>query len=275
LSSSELKTRKRVRRRVSVAKQIPRTAAQLKDAFRARWSLPERVAGWTSGGLNTEFGHAGCRRAWMDTLHQAVAGGPQRTALDIGTGPGTIAQLWAELGFKVSGFDFAPPMVEAARRGASDKGLDITFVEGDAEDPPFADLRFDVISSRFVLFTLPHPGYSVRRWVEMLHPGGRLVLIGHERPEGAGPPQQGHRHQPAANGTPTNPIDERHREALRELPFMDHTPGDLRVVMEAVGLRDIERAPVDKLLAARAALQKRMLTLELPRSTPFILVGRR
>jgi ubiquinone/menaquinone biosynthesis C-methylase UbiE len=272
LSSSELESHQNARRRPSITKPQPRTSAQLKDAFRARWSLPERVQGWIGGGLNIEFGHSGCRRAWRDTLQQAVAEGPQRTALDIGTGPGTIAQLWAELGFTVSGLDFAPPMVEVARQRAAEEGLDITFVEGDAEDPPFVDKRFDVISSRFVLFTLPHPGYAVRRWVEMLHQDGRLVLIGHERPDGAGP--HGQRHQPAATG-PINPIDERHREALRELPFMDHKPGDLQVLMEAVGLRDIRRMPVDVLLARRAALQKRSPSLELPRSIPFILVGRK
>ena len=268
MSSSVLRTRA-MPRPVSISSPKPRTAAQLKDAFRARWSLPERVHGWTCGGLNTEFGYQSCRRAWMQVLQQTL-GATARTALDIGTGPGTIAQLWAELGLTVSGFDFSPPMIEAARRNATEKGLNITFIEGDAEDPPFARKRFDVISSRFVLFTLPHPGYSVRRWVNMLRPGGSLVLIGHERSEGVAPPQ----HHRTDTG-PANPIDERHREALRELPFMDHTPGDLRVVMEAVGLKDIQRMPVDKLLSARASLQKRVPTIDLPTSIPFILAGRK
>ena len=267
MSSSELKTPKS-ERRVRVSKSKPCTAAQLKSAFRARWSLPQRVEGWTGGGLNVEFADSACRRWWLGTLQHAVAGGPMRTALDIGTGPGTMALLWAELGFSVSGFDFSPPMIETARHRAAEKGLEIDFVEGDAEDPPFADKRFDVISSRFVLFTLPHPGYAVRRWVEMLHPGGRLVLIGHERSEGS----PAHRHRRQSPGL-TNPIDARHQEALRELPFTDHTPGDLRVVMEAVGLKDIERMPVDKILTARAALRKRNSAIEIPSSIPFILVG--
>jgi SAM-dependent methyltransferase len=266
LSSSELKSVKTARR-ARVSKPKPRTAAQLKSAFRARWSLPQRVEGWTGGGLNVEFADPACRLAWLGVLEQAVGGGTKRTALDIGTGPGTIALLWAELGFSVSGFDFSPPMIETARRRAAEKGLQIDFVEGDAEDPPFADKRFDVISSRFVLFTLPHPGYAVRRWVEMLKPGGQLVLIGHERGEGA-PHQPRHQDPPG----PINPIDARHQEALRELPFTDHTPGDLRVVMEAVGLNRIERMPVDIILEARANLRKRSST-EIPSSIPFILVG--
>jgi len=269
LSSSELKSPKAApRTRVSEPK--PRTATQLKKIFRARWSLPERVEGWSGGGLNVEFADPGCRRAWMDILRRAVAGGPLRTALDIGTGPGTIALLWAELGFSVSGFDFSPPMIETARRRASEKGLDIDFREGDAEDPPFVRQRFDVISSRFVLFTLPHPGYAVRRWVEMLHPGGRLVLIGHDREEGVMPP-----HQRPGLPRPAHPIDARHQKALRELPFMNHTCGDLRVVMEAVGLNDIQRMPVDELLAARRRMRMQEPGIEIPSTTPFILAGRR
>jgi len=257
----------------SVAELEPYTSNDLEGAFRARWSLPERVEAWTNSGLNVEFGYAGCRRAWMRTLLQAVTRNPQQTALDIGTGPGTIAQLWAEMGFVTFGFDSALPMVEAARRAASVKDLDITFIKGDAEDPPFAGQFFDVISSRFALYTLAHPGYALRRWVEMLRPDGRLVLIGHQRAERV--EVLGHRTHPTPNEGPANPVDKRNREALRELPFLDHTPGDLRLLMEAVGLKDIERMPVDALLMARTELQMRTPSIDLPESIPFILVGRK
>jgi ubiquinone/menaquinone biosynthesis C-methylase UbiE len=247
------------------------TAEQLKEAIRERWSLPQRVDGWTSSGLNADFADDACRRAWKDALRRAAAGAPLRTALDLGTGPGTIAQLWAELSAKTTGVDFSPGMIDAARALAAEKNLPITFLEGDAEAPPLSKKRFDVISSRFVLFTLPHPGYAVRRWVEMLAPEGRLVLIGHEHPEGSRP-RRGHR--PPARAK-LLAVDKRHREALSHLPFMDHTSGDLRVVMEAAGLKDIERVPVDELVAARAALRKRKRSLGINPSAPFILVGRK
>jgi ubiquinone/menaquinone biosynthesis C-methylase UbiE len=246
------------------------TAAQLKEAFQARWSLPERVGGWSGSGLNADFADETCRSFWKKALRAAVAGSPLRTALDLGTGPGTIAQLWAELGCKTTGLDFSPTMLEAARASASEMKLPIAFIVGDAETPPFSRQRFDVISSRFVLFTLPHPGYAIRRWVELLAPEGRLVLIGHERLENASPRRR--RPQPA---TAESPVDKRHREALRHLPFMDHTPGDLHVVMEAVGLRDIQRVPVEELVAARAALNKRKRSLGITASAPFILTGRK
>jgi ubiquinone/menaquinone biosynthesis C-methylase UbiE len=247
------------------------SAEELKATFQARWSLPERVGHWTDSGLNVDFADDACRRAWKDALQRAVASSPLRTALDLGTGPGTIAQFWAELNAKTTGIDFAAPMIAKAKELAEAKNLPITFLEGDAEAPPLGRKRFDVISSRFLVFTLPHPGYAMRRWVEMLAPGGRIVLIGHEHPEGG---RRGPRQRPPVQGK-VNPVDKRHQAALRFLPFMDHTPGDLRVLMEAVGLTDIQRVPVDELVAARAALRRRKRSLGVSLSTPFILSGRK
>lgn len=273
MPSSQLKYSEDFRPRPSVAEPIPHAAANRKDTDYIRWNLPDRVEGWTSSGLNVEFGYAGCRRAWKNTLLQAVSGFQDQTALDIGSGPGIIAQLWAELGFVTFGVDSAPSLVEAARRAASVKELDITFLEGDAEDPPFAGQSFDVISSRFVLFTLAHPGYAMRRWVEMLRPEGRLVLIGHE-PAGYDE-MSGDQVRATRIDGPANSIDEQNSDDPHELAFSDHTPRDLRAVMEAAGLRDIERISVDALVAARAELQRRTPSINLPRSIPFILVGRK
>jgi SAM-dependent methyltransferase len=244
-------------------------SSELKKGFRQRWNHPDRVAGWVNSGLNIEFNDPGCRAAWITALRRAVADAPVRDVLDVGTGPGTIAQLWAEMGCRATGMDFAPAMLKAGDVAAAKKRLAITFVKGDAEAPPFPRKRFDVISSRFVLFTLPHPGYAVRRWVQLLRPGGHIVLIGHE-------------HSPDARRLPRKPghppkwrADKKHQEALRQLPFVDHSPGDLIVVLEAVGLHSIQRIPMDEVVAARMSLHKRQPSLGVFRNTPFIVVGRK
>ncbi|MBI5820182.1 MAG: class I SAM-dependent methyltransferase [Verrucomicrobia bacterium] len=244
-------------------------SSKLKKGFRQRWNHPDRVAGWVNSGLNIEFNDPVCRAAWMAALRRAVAGAPVRDVLDVGTGPGTIAQLWAEMGCRTTGMDFAPAMLKAGDAAATNKRLSIAFVEGDAEAPPFSRKRFDVISSRFVLFTLPHPGYAVRRWVQLLRPNGRIVLIGHEHPPEAKPRPRGWKLRPKWRP------DKQHQEALRQLPFVDHSPGDLIVVLEAAGLRDIRRVPMDKVIAARMSLCKRQPSLEVFRNNPFILVGRK
>ena len=56
---------------------------------------------------------------------------------------------------------------------------------------------------------------------------------------------------------------------------MDHSAGDLVVVMEAVGLSDIHHIPMDDVVTARQALCKRQPSRGVFRSTPFILVGRK
>jgi SAM-dependent methyltransferase len=241
----------------------------LKEGIRERWSDPARVEGWVRSDLNAEFRDEVCRRAWTEALGQAAAGAGGREALDIGTGPGTIALLWAEVGCVSTGTDFSVPMLEAARVAAAEKGLAASFVEGDAESPPFPPDRFDIISSRFVLFTLPHPGYAMRRWMRLLRPGGAMVLIGHEH-EGdtKGPPR------PATTPSKWQP-DARHQEALRQLPFVHHTAGELSVVMEAVGLCDIRRIPMDRVVAARKALAGRNPASGAFQSTPYILAGRK
>ena len=49
---------------------------------------------------------------------------------------------------------------------------------GDASNPPAeAGTSFDVILSRHLLWTLPDPQEALRRWIGLLRPGGRLVLI--------------------------------------------------------------------------------------------------
>ncbi|MDD4891678.1 MAG: class I SAM-dependent methyltransferase [Phycisphaerae bacterium] len=242
---------------------------ELKKGICERWSDPDRVQGWVQSGLNAEFRDAACRRAWMAALRQAVGDARVQEALDIGTGPGTIAQLWAEIGYVSTGLDFSAPMLRAGRAAAAERGLAVTFVEGDAEAPPFPARRFDLVSSRFVLFTLPHPGYAVRRWMRLLQRGGVMVLIGHENPND--PKGQ---HHPRRSHSKRHP-DKRHEEALRQLPFVHHTAGELTVVMEAAGLRDIRRIPMEQVIAARAARFRRKPATGAILNAPYILVGRK
>jgi SAM-dependent methyltransferase len=245
-------------------------APALKDVFREGWSNTLRVENWTRRVTCGEFEDAACRRAWADAL-RAAAGEPHGgAALDVGTGPGTIAQLWAELGWKTAGVDFSPTMIATGRRLTAVRKLGIVFVEGDAEAPPFPDTQFGVVSSRLVLFTLPNPGQAVYRWIRLLKPGGRLVLIGEEQP-----PAADRRPPPPPDDKPRTgwQPDERYRAALGKLPFLRHTADVLSVVMEAAGLRDVRRMDMAAVIAARTALHVREPSEKFFAGTPYILVG--
>ena len=97
--------------------------------------------------------------------------------LDVGCGTGEIGLLFAELGHHVTGLDLSEKTLAKAREKTSKKMYDSTFKKGDAEDPPFEAGTFDVVVSRHLLWTLPHPDNAVKNWKKMLKKGGVLIVI--------------------------------------------------------------------------------------------------
>lgn len=123
-----------------------------------RLTHPDYNAAWT--------------RVWRDALPDGAA-----TILDVGTGTGHAALTIAALGHRVTGLDIAPAMLAHARDNARRRGLDITFVEGDAVRPAVDGAPFDVLVSRYVLWTLPDVDTALGNWRRLLRPGGRLAVV--------------------------------------------------------------------------------------------------
>ncbi|WP_326822183.1 class I SAM-dependent methyltransferase [Streptosporangium sp. NBC_01756] len=117
------------------------------------------------------------RAAWAGRLRSWMPASPV-DVLDLGCGTGSLSLVLAEQGHRPSGVDLSPLMVEQARRKLSAAGFDAVMMVGDAGDPP-AEIgaSFDVILSRHLLWTLPDPEAALSRWIGLLRPGGRLVLI--------------------------------------------------------------------------------------------------
>src|SRR5215470_6069151 len=69
--------------------------------------------------------------------------------LDVATGSGNAAIAAARLGCIAIGVDYVPALLERGRRRAAAEGLDVVFVEGDAEALPFVDESFDAVTSVF------------------------------------------------------------------------------------------------------------------------------
>jgi SAM-dependent methyltransferase len=116
------------------------------------------------------------RAAWRDLLLTHLPAAPARVA-DLGCGTGTLSVLLAEEGHDVHGIDLSGQMVAAAQAKARAAGVSGAFTQGDAADPSLAEAAFDVVLSRHVLWALPDPGAALRRWCELLAPGGRLLLV--------------------------------------------------------------------------------------------------
>ena len=137
---------------------------------------------------------AAAREAWRAHLAQWLPE-PPSTVLDLGCGTGSLSLLALEAGHRVHGVDLSPAMVAEAT--AKCAGLEATFTVGDAADPPSAG-PVDAVLARHLLWTLPDPQAALRRWLGLLRPGGRLVLVeGRWWPAGAV--------EPYAQGTETMP----------------------------------------------------------------------
>jgi len=116
------------------------------------------------------------REAWK-TLFQSLLPSGRLEVLDAGCGTGEIGLLFAEMGHHVTGLDISEKMLAKAREKTSRKKCDSTFKAGDAENPPFEAGTFDVVVTRHLLWTLPHPETAVRNWKKVLRKGGVLIVI--------------------------------------------------------------------------------------------------
>jgi ubiquinone/menaquinone biosynthesis C-methylase UbiE len=126
------------------------------------------------GGISAESEHA----AWLDILRDLLPP-PPSDVLDVGTGPGVMATLCAELGHTVTGIDLAGGMLAVAR-AKSPLEAPLTsprFERGDAGDPPFPPASFDVVISRYVVWTMVDPARALANWRRLLRPGGRLIAF--------------------------------------------------------------------------------------------------
>jgi SAM-dependent methyltransferase len=116
------------------------------------------------------------RGAWGRLLREHLPEAPA-DVLDLGCGTGTLTVLLAEGGHRVHGVDLAPAMVAAARAKIAASGTTATVEVGDASDPPGRAGAYDVVLTRHVLWALPDPSAALSRWVRLLRPGGRLLLV--------------------------------------------------------------------------------------------------
>lgn len=124
------------------------------------------------------------RDAWLGLLRSLLPPAPGLVA-DLGCGTGTLSLLLAAEGYAVDGVDFSPEMVRRAIAKAGSFPA-TSFVVGDAGHPPLAQGTYGVVLCRHVLWALPDPETALARWVQLLAPDGRLVLVEGSWSTGAG-----------------------------------------------------------------------------------------
>lgn len=99
-------------------------------------------------------------------------------ALDLGCGTGTNAITLARHSWKVTGVDFAPNAIRAARKKAIQTGLEIDFHVGDVTDLFMLSGPYDYALDIGCLFTLKTDDRKkyVNHLVRLLRPEGMFML---------------------------------------------------------------------------------------------------
>ncbi|PKW15812.1 class I SAM-dependent methyltransferase [Saccharopolyspora spinosa] len=96
--------------------------------------------------------------------------------LDVGTGTGFLSTLLAELGHHVTAIDPSNAMLDYARAEAGRRGVEVRTIACGAHDVARLGTEFDLVTARYVLWTLPDPVAALRAWREVITPGGGLLL---------------------------------------------------------------------------------------------------
>jgi ubiquinone/menaquinone biosynthesis C-methylase UbiE len=120
-----------------------------------RWLFGTEHRGWA------------CSQAIGDTLEVAI-----------GTG---VNLPHYPAGVRLTGVDLSPDMLAVAETRAEKMGRPIRFIEGDAQDLPFADGSFDTVVCTYALCSVPDDARAISDMHRVLKPGGRLILVDHIR----------------------------------------------------------------------------------------------
>jgi SAM-dependent methyltransferase len=130
---------------------------------------------WTSGDYPEVADRliAGFGPVLVDELR--IGSGQQ--VLDVACGAGNVAIPAAAAGAEVTGLDIAPALLEQGARDAAAAGVDVDWVEGDAEWLPFDHASFDVVTSAVgVMFCHSHER-AAAELLRVCRPGGEIGLI--------------------------------------------------------------------------------------------------
>jgi SAM-dependent methyltransferase len=110
-------------------------------------------------------------------LVEACAIGPGMRVLDVAAGTGNAALPAARAGADVTASDLTPAWLAAGREQAEAQGLQLDWVEADAQDLPFADESFDVVMSSIGAMFAPFHQDVADELSRVCRPGGTIGLL--------------------------------------------------------------------------------------------------
>ena len=113
-------------------------------------------------------------RPAAEAIVEACAVGPGMKVLDVAAGDGNVAVAAAQRGATVVATDLTPDLVEKGKARSAAEGLQIEWREADAEDLPFDEGEFDVVTSAFGAMFAPRALHTAGELLRVVKPGGKV-----------------------------------------------------------------------------------------------------
>ena len=102
---------------------------------------------------------------------------PDERVLDVACGSGNTSLAAARRASgNTVGLDYVPELLARGRERAAAEGLDVEFIEGDAERLPFDRASFDVVTSTFGAMFAPNQRRAADELLRVCRPGGRIGM---------------------------------------------------------------------------------------------------
>ena len=110
-------------------------------------------------------------------LVEACGIGAGVSVLDVAAGTGNASIPAAERGANVTASDLTPELLEAGRGRAKSTGLELEWIEADAENLPFEDGSFDVVMSSIGAMFAPLHQEVANEMARVCRPGGTIGML--------------------------------------------------------------------------------------------------
>ena len=110
-------------------------------------------------------------------LVEASGIGAGARVLDVAAGTGNASLPAARRGADVTASDLTPELLEAGQQRAAAAGLDLEWVEADAEALPFEDGSYDIVISAIGAMFAPRHQNTADELVRVCRPGGTIGLL--------------------------------------------------------------------------------------------------
>ena len=130
----------------------------------------------------------GLHRIWKRRVAELAKVAPGQHAVDLCCGTGDIAFAIAQRGAETTGLDFSAQMLEVAAERQQRKGIiagRLKFQQGDAQQLPFPDGSFDVVTVGYGLRNLTSWERGLDEMFRVAKPGARLIVLDFGKPANA------------------------------------------------------------------------------------------